>query len=56
MKKQIFAKVNQFGAKATEYAGTLDANYWKGLLSSQERTGVYEEIYRSEHGGGVQLI
>ena len=37
-------------------ASCIDANYHKGLLANQERTGVYEEIYRPECGGGTTDI
>ena len=38
--------------KLTELAGTIDANYYKGVLAHQERTAVYEVVCRYECGGG----
>ncbi len=34
------------------FAGIGGFRRGKGLLANQERTGVYEEIYRPECGGG----
>lgn len=51
MKK--FCRVNLYQMRTADDASCIDANYHKGLLAHQERTGVYEEIYRSEHGGGT---
>ena len=42
--------------RVEDEASCIDANYHKGLLANQERTGVYEEIYRPECGGGTTDI
>ena len=51
MKK--FCRVNQHMMKIADDASCIDANYHKGLLANQERTAVYEVVYRHKCGGGT---
>ena len=40
---KVFLSVNQHEVKEQEFAHCLDANYFKGLLANQSRTGVLEK-------------
>lgn len=53
---KMFAKVNGFHVKLSEMAGTIDANYSKGVLAHQERTAIYEVVCRHKCGGGTTEI
>lgn len=48
---KMFAKVNGFHVKLSEMAGTIDANYSKGVLAHQERTAIYEVVCGHKCGG-----
>lgn len=49
---KMFAKVNGFHVKPSEMAGTIDANYSKGVMARQERTAIYEVVCGHKCWGG----
>lgn len=53
---KMFAKVNGHHLKLTDIAGTIDANYYKGLSAHQERTAIYEVVCGHKCRGGTTEI